>query len=53
MPAAFDWARVPGVEPFTAALDDQEASARAMNGVDGVLMHLPFTFDCGFAEAMG
>lgn len=52
-PAAFDRAAFPGVEPVAADFADQASLDAAAAGTDGILMHLPFTFDREYARSMG
>ncbi len=52
-PAAFPIATYPGVEAVAADFDDQSSLDDAAVGCDGIVMHLPFTFDRAYAVTMG
>jgi uncharacterized protein YbjT (DUF2867 family) len=52
-PAEFPLDRYPGVEPVAADFADAESLAHAAAGADAIVMHLPFTFDRGYAVTMG
>jgi uncharacterized protein YbjT (DUF2867 family) len=52
-PAQFPSALFPGAEAVAADFADPESLAHAAQGADGIIMHLPFTFDRGYAVAMG
>ncbi len=52
-PANFPADRWPGVIPVAADFADQASLDAAAAGCQGILMHLPFTFDRGVAQAMG
>nr|WP_310522744.1 NmrA family NAD(P)-binding protein [Polymorphobacter sp.] len=52
-PAKFPVARYPGVEAVAADFDDQASLDAAAQGADGIVMHLPFTFDRAYAVMMG
>jgi uncharacterized protein YbjT (DUF2867 family) len=51
--AAFPVARYPGVEAVSADFADQDSLDHAAKGADGIIMHLPFTFDRAYAVTMG
>lgn len=52
-PAVFPLVAYPGVEAVAADFADQDSLDSAAKGVDGIIMHLPFTFDRAYAVAMG
>lgn len=52
-PAAFPVDVHPGVTPVRADFADQPSLDVAASGCNGILMHLPFTFDRSEAKAMG
>ncbi len=52
-PAAFPAADFPGVQPVAADFADQDSMNHAAMGADGIVMHLPFTFDRAYAVSMG
>jgi uncharacterized protein YbjT (DUF2867 family) len=52
-PTLFPAADFPGVTPVAADFDDQDSLDHAAMGADGIVMHLPFTFDRAYAVHMG
>jgi uncharacterized protein YbjT (DUF2867 family) len=52
-PDAFPVADFPGVRAVFADFPDQASLDAAAAGADAIVMHLPFTFDRGFANLMG
>lgn len=52
-PESFLVDRYPGIEVVAADFDDQASLDRAAHGADGIVMHLPFTFDRTYAVRMG
>lgn len=52
-PAHFPAATYPGAEAVAADFADPESLVQAASGMDGIIMHLPFTFDRAYAVTMG
>lgn len=52
-PAQFRALDFPGVQAVAADFADQESLNAAALGADGIVMHLPFTFDRAYALSMG
>lgn len=52
-PAEFPRDAFPGINPVTASFEDQDSLDAAAAGCDGIIMHLPFTFDRDYARLMG
>lgn len=52
-PAEFPAAAFPDVAPVAADFADQASLDAAADGCDGIVMHLPFTFDRDYARLMG